>query len=110
MMVRIFILDTFELRTLECVYEGQCFLADVIAGCDQQGRYTSLDMPDDADFGMSLVDYYWWEKWAEQEERINDALDGADSLTIEAHERLVGEWGHDLEELQAREMKLLGLD
>lgn len=109
MATRIYNTDTKQVVELECLSDGQDFLADVIGGCDQDGRYASVEMPDDADFAMGSEDLGWWRDWATREERI---LDKANEIGEEAIKKLCelgGEYGYDLGLLQDKEEEFLGI-
>lgn len=110
MATKIFNTDTKQTTTLELICDGQDFLAEVIGGCDQQGRYASEDMDTDAAFAVDSDDLAWWERWAEREQRI---LDKVEELGDEAQQAIAGlaeEYGSDLELLQDKEEEYLGIE
>lgn len=102
-MTTIFVTDEGGVREFGCVIDGQNVLNDVMGGCGVQPHHT-------CDFQCTASEADWWERWAELEERINDALDGADALTLERHSMLVDEFGYDLGLLHEKEVELLGID
>lgn len=109
MATKIFNTTTKQTVELELICDGQDFLADVINGCDQDGRYASEDMPDDAHFAMDDEDLDWWTRWTEREQRI---LDKTEELGDEAQQAIAGlaaEYGSDLELLQDKEEEYLGI-
>ena len=109
MATKIFNTTTKETVELELICDGQDFLADVIGGCDQDGRYASEDMDTDAMFAMDEEDLDWWVRWTEREQRI---LDKTEELGDEAQRAIAGlaaEYGSDLELLQDKEEEYLGI-
>lgn len=109
MATKIFNTTTKKMVELELICDGQDFLTDVINGCDQDGRYASEDMPDDAYFAMDDEDLDWWIRWTEREQRI---LDKTEELGDEAQQAIAGlaaEYGSDLELLQDKEEEYLGI-
>lgn len=109
MATKIFNTDTNEVITLRVMSDGQDFLAEVIGGCDQEGKWASEDMPNGADFAMNDIELSWWERWAEREQRI---LDKTEELGDEAQQAIAGlaaDYGNDLELLQDKEEEYLGI-
>ena len=64
--------DTGEIVEIELIdrASGESFLTDVIAN---SGRCVSGD--EGIDFDFSADETEWWVRWAEREQRINDAID-----------------------------------
>jgi hypothetical protein len=67
---------------------------------DWQGTYYILPQAD-AD---------WWERWADTEALILVARDNATDEQIAEDERLISEYGYDLETLQDAECRLFGIE
>lgn len=76
-MAIIYNTDTNEVETIVLLHDGCDFLCDVMGnvGCERS------DM-DDIDFELDDDDVRWWQRWAEREQRINDAIEerGADKV------------------------------
>lgn len=65
----------------------------------------------DRDFvAMHDEDAEWWIQWARNEQAIYFARDAADGDTVAEDERIIAEYGYDMELLQAKELELFGLD
>lgn len=109
MATKIFNTDTNEVVELQVLTDGQDFLAEVIGGCDQEGKWASEDMPDSADFAMSDIELSWWERWAEREQRIIDKSQEMGEDAINAIVDLVDLYGSDMEALQDAEEEFLGI-
>ena len=109
MATKIFNTTTKETVELELRSDGQDFLADVIGGCDQDGRYASEDM-NDAEFAMDGEDLGWWVRWTEREQRILDKANELGEEAVDGICRLAAEYGHDMELLQDKEEEYLGID
>ena len=85
---------------------GGNMLSDIMA---VSGIEYSLD--DAAEFEVPTdAEAEWWVHWAETEPRIWEARENADDATKAEDDRLIGAYGHDMEELQRRECELFGID
>lgn len=109
MATTIYNTDTKELVKLEVISDGQDFLAEVIGGCDQEGKWASEDMPEGADFAMDEMEMSWWERWAEREQRILDRANELGEAAIQRICELADDYGHDMELLQDEEEEYLGI-
>ena len=107
-MATIYDTTTGEVHDVTLIVDGQDIMSDVIGSCHESSEWIAA--PDGIDWAMPADAAAWWVRWADLEERINDALDGADALTLERHARLVDEYGHDMGLLHDKEMELLGIE
>ena len=109
MATKIYNTETNEVVELTLMSDGQDFLADVIGGCYQAGKWASEDMPENAEFAMTSEELAWWEDWAEREQRILERANEIGEEAIEKLCELARDYGHDMEILQVEEEKYLGL-
>lgn len=88
---------------------GQDCIADIMGNSgdvqpvsedDEHDAYWSVGSDEELD---------WWIGWAEVEQEIWDARDGADSQTVEEDDRLIEMYGYDAELLQEHERELFGI-
>ena len=113
MATKIFNTTTGKIHELQLIdrKSGQDFLSDVIGGCNQSDEW--LDgIPDgmDVNYAMDDEQVAWWRRWAEREQRINDALVEADEETRRKILTTYNDYDWDMELPQDKVFELLGIE
>lgn len=104
-MTTIYATDTDTIHEAEFIFNGQDALADMMGN---NGVMTNHDH--DCDFEMTEEEALWWVRWAEREERVNEASKEA---TQEQWCELLAAaeiYSSDLEAMQNEEERILGIE